>query len=106
MTKERLRAYRELKAENAQIKELLEAAVNDELRLHYSSLLEKLEKEQLEIERAIDTLDMRERTLMRCYYIEGQTWEEVCDTMYYSWSQVHRVHAAALIKLKNMEAEV
>lgn len=54
-----------------------------------------------EIEKAIEVLEPRERTLIRLHYIEGLVWEEVCIKMAYSWRQVHRIHAKALEKLKN-----
>ena len=54
-----------------------------------------------EIEKAIEVLDHRERTLIRLHYIQGLTWEEVCISMNYSWRQVHRIHAKALEILKN-----
>lgn len=52
------------------------------------------------IEKAIEVLDPRERTLIRLHYIEGLVWEEVCIEMSYAWRQVHRIHAKALEKLK------
>lgn len=55
----------------------------------------------VEIEKAIEILPPRERTLIRLHYIEGLTWEEVCATMNYSWRQVHRIHAKALVALES-----
>lgn len=70
------------------------------LRVHYQQLLDRLTAEQLNIEKAIDGLDTTARTLMRYRYIDGRKWEEICVLMNYSWRQVHRLHAAALIALK------
>ena len=57
------------------------------------------------IERAIEKLATRERRLVRLHYIDGLTWEQVAVDMTYSWSQVHRIHAKALQKLKEEEAK-
>lgn len=74
------------------------------LRHHYTRLLDKLTTEQLAIEQAIETLEPVARTLMRHRYIDGRKWEEVCVLMSYSWRQVHRLHASALIELKGRNA--
>lgn len=85
---------------------MLEAAVArniedlEALREHYQELLDRLTTEQLNIEKDIDRLDTTARTLMRYRYIDGRKWEEICVLMNYSWRQVHRLHAAALITLR------
>lgn len=73
-----------------------------ELLLLYHQKVNELHAEQLEIERAIDTLDIDERRIMRCKYIEGRTWEEACVECNYSWTQIHRIHRSALEKLKRI----
>lgn len=133
MTKERLRAYRDLRREIEQIKhkvETLEAALYTpkiqrltgmpsnpspgnamenlaarhlELLEHYRGKLDELAAEQLAIERAINSLPYREQTLLRYYYIDGLTWEEVCVRIDYSWRQTHRLHSKALERLKQQE---
>lgn len=55
--------------------------------------------EMLSIELAIERLDPDDRNLIRLYYINGLTWEEVCVSIGYSWSQTHRIHARALQRL-------
>ena len=72
-----------------------------ELQERYRTKLDELLQAQLEIERAIDTLDPTERTLLRLHYIQGETWEQAAVTMNYSWRQVHRIHARALKKLES-----
>jgi RNA polymerase sigma factor (sigma-70 family) len=67
----------------------------------YEAKVAELTKALVEIESAIECLDPRERTLIRLYYIEGLTWEEVCVSMHYEWAQIHRIHALALRKLKD-----
>jgi RNA polymerase sigma factor (sigma-70 family) len=73
-----------------------------ELQERYRAKLDELLQAQLEIERAIDTLDPTERTLLRLHYIQGETWEQAAVTMNYSWRQVHRIHARALKKLESI----
>lgn len=130
MTKERLREYRDLHRELKQIEEKVEtmesalyspkipritgmpsaagngnskedlAAKHIELLDYYRRKKYELYTEQIAIEKAIDPLPYRERTLLRLYYIDGLTWEEVCVKMSYGWSRTHEIHALALQKLK------
>lgn len=76
-----------------------------ELLERYKQKEAELAEAMLDIENAIDTLEPRERTLIRLYYAEGLTWEQVAVTMNYSWRQIHRIHGAALEALKNKEKE-
>lgn len=77
-----------------------------ELVERYRAKLAELTAEQLEIEKAIESLDGTARVLMRHRYIEGLTWEEVCVRLNYSWRQTHRLHRRALEQLRSMEDEV
>lgn len=131
MTKERLREYRDLKREKEQIRQKLETmeaalyypkpqrftgmpsnpsagnAMEDMAARHleildvYKEKLRRLDEELQAIEAAIDGLSSRERALLRYYYIDGLSWEEVCVAMSYSWRQVHRIHAGALEQLRD-----
>ena len=134
MTKERLKAYKDMKKEHrdlelriAEIDEKLQRArsqrmdgmprsgsgenyvreelldTKDALLKEYQAKEAELAAELLAIEQAIDTLEPRERLLMRLHYIDGQTWEQVCISMTYSWTQVHRIHGAALERLREKE---
>ena len=130
MTKERLRKYRDLCKELEQVQRKIEslettlysptaqrltgmpsnpsagnpledmAAKHLELLDYYKAKNIELAAEQLAIEQAIDSLEYRERTLLRLYYIDGLKWEEVCVRISYSWRQTHKIHAKALEKLK------
>lgn len=100
MTKERLRAYRELKIEKEQLERLLQSGETEALRDCYREKLGQVEKEQLAIERAIDALESKARTLIRFRYIDGLKWEEVCEKLHYEWAQTHIIHSEALKKLK------
>lgn len=75
----------------------------DELLALYREKERELTRAILEIEEIIDLLQPRERTLLRLYYIDGLTWEQVACEMNYSWRQVHRIHGEALKKLKATE---
>lgn len=79
------------------------AAKHLELLGHYKKKKEELAEEQLAIEQAIDSLPYKERTLLRLYYVDGLTWEEVSVAMCYSWRQTHNIHGRALEKLKKEE---
>lgn len=112
MTKEQLRQYRSIKTEVSQIKHRiveLETFGHDYDRellqpLYdlYQGKLEELSIGQLQIERAIESLNPTERTLMRMRYIDGAEWLDICETIHYEWTQTHRIHARALAKIKNL----
>lgn len=109
MTKEQLRQYQSIKAEISQmerrIEELKELGYEDitqPLRDIYQEKLTNLIESQLEIEKAIESLNSTERELMRLRYIDGADWTEVAATIHYEWTQTHRIHARALAKIKNL----
>jgi len=135
MTKERLKAYREMKKEKDHLEQKIKTlewekysprsqrldgmprggsgenyAVEeqidrgDELLALLTKKKDALAAALVEIEHAIEKLKPRERLLVRLHYIDGLTWEQVAVEMTYSWSQVHRIHAKALQKLKEEEA--
>lgn len=133
MTKERLRGYRALTREKETLEHQIEtveaalyspriqrlkhtpsapspenamedlAAKHMELLDLYKAKLAELASEMLAIEQAIDSLPPTERTLLRLYYLDGMTWEEVCVGVGYSWMQTHRIHGRALEMLKDDE---
>lgn len=71
----------------------------------YNQKKESLTAMLLEIEESMEALTPTERMLVRYKYMDGMTWEEVCVTMRYSWTHIHRIHSAALIKLGEAEAK-
>lgn len=133
MTKERLRAYRDLRQERDKLKKLIEelalnlygpsspnldgmprshgggsatenlVAQKDQIERKYEAKVAELTAELEAIEQSIEVLEPRERTLIRLYYIEGLTWEQVCVEMSYSWMQIHRIHGKALERLRTQE---
>lgn len=76
------------------------------LRDQYKQKVETIATELDEIEKAIAELQPRERQLIRLYYVEGLTWEQVAVVMGYSWRQVHRIHGDALRQLEKQEKEM
>lgn len=74
-----------------------------ELQELYSEKLAMLTEKQLAVEKLIEGLQPRHRTLMRYRYIEGLKWEEICVKMGYCWRQIHRLHSEALQALKARE---
>ena len=56
------------------------------LQEKYKAKLHRLNAALAEVEDLIGALDDPvERSLMRCRYIEGKVWEEVCVDLGYSW---------------------
>ena len=110
MTKEQLRQYRSIKIEISQIERRIEEIgslghdddIVQPLRDLYREKLADLIRGQLQIEKAIESLNPTERELMRLRYIDGADWTEVAATIHYEWTQTHRIHARALAKIKNL----
>lgn len=71
----------------------------------YKEQIAKMVEEQTAIEELIETLDPTERCLARFRYIDGLTWENICDKICYSWRQTHRIHGRMLSKLVDAEME-
>ena len=78
----------------------------EELRNFYKAKVAELSAKMTEIEKAIEPLDPRERTIIRLHYFQGYTWEEVAVEMGYTWRHVHRLHGKALEKLQGEEAKI
>lgn len=51
---------------------------------------------QMEIEEAISSLEPSEQHLMRLRYLEGRSWEFICEALSYSQRQVFNLHGEAL----------
>lgn len=68
----------------------------------YNAVTLTLEDELLRIETAIEAVeDPTARDLLRCRYIDGHTWEQVCVCIGYGWSQTHALHAEALRMIRD-----
>ena len=86
-------------------KSSLEAVVARHLDLmeRYQNMLGRIDEIQAQIEEAIASLDGVERTLMRYRYLDGMSWNDICEAMNYSWSGIHKIHGGALAKLRKSE---
>lgn len=71
----------------------------DKLRSIYLDKMDKLLELQAEVEYGLDKLEHDEQRLIRLYYFNGYTWEEVAVQMDYTWRHIHRLHKKILEKL-------
>lgn len=71
----------------------------DRLLVVYNARLQECAELIIEFEQALEVLTKRQRRLMRYYYTEAMTWEQVCFAMDLSWTTLHRIRRAALAKL-------
>lgn len=69
------------------------------LQQRYTALLEAYDAEAASIEDALTILTSNERSVIRAYYIQGYKWEDVCETLNFSWSQTRRLKKSAIQKL-------
>lgn len=76
------------------------AAAHIQLGELYNDKILRLEMEQYAIEQALEDLHPKERMVVRARYLEGQSWDQVCRSVHFEWSQTHRIHASALRKLE------
>lgn len=80
-------------------------AQREALEARYWEKVHSLYAAQARVEDLIEALEPTERQVMRCRYLEGKTWEEVCVAVGYSWRQTHNIHARALDKLAEEELQ-
>lgn len=99
MTIKKLEMYRDLKAERDHLRELSDK--DETARVVYHETIQRLNDHLVAIERAIETLEPRERQAIRMHYIDGLSWEAIGYKMYYERSQIFRIRKAAIEKLKN-----
>lgn len=72
----------------------------DEAIAEYNVKLKKCVDLIVTFEHSIEKLTSRERRLMRLYYIDGMTWEQVCVEMHLSWTRLHQHRRDAIAKLE------
>lgn len=71
----------------------LEDSINDDIAMCISL--------KNEIRTVINNVqDADEKILLRLRYINFKTWDEICDELHVSLRTVHRIHSAALEKVK------
>ena len=104
MTKQDLREYRNIKEELTELNRLtakIEPHATEELRAAYTAKRESLSARLLHVEQVIEGLEPIERRVLRLRYIDGREWHQVAAAIHYSWQQTHRIHARALLKIKD-----
>lgn len=74
--------------------------INELLDLYNQRLKERTEL-IFEFEKALEKLNAKQRRMMRLYYIDCKTWEQVCVEMNISWTGLHRIRRAAVDKIAN-----
>lgn len=72
----------------------------DEAIEEYNVKLKRCVDLIITFENSIEKLTSRERRLMRLYYIDGMTWEQVCVEMHLSWTRLHQHRRDAIAKLE------
>lgn len=77
-----------------QMKEKL-SSVEKTLR-QYEEELVRLPQERQKISDLIDELPDREREVLTRRYIDGMIWEDICETLFYSWTYAHWIHRSGL----------
>lgn len=73
----------------------------DELLDKYNAALQRCMALTNEFEDALKKLNGRERRIMRLYYIDGYTWEQVSVEMNIGWRWVHRIKRNAISIITN-----
>lgn len=73
----------------------------DRLCALYRRKKEQLDLELWQIEQVIQRMPPQERTLLRLYFLQGKTWEQVAEEMGYSVAHVYRLRKNALCQLDN-----
>ena len=71
----------------------------DELIATYNAKLKACVELIAEFESALEVVNSKERRILRMYYIDGMTWEQVCVEANMSWTNLHRMRKKALGKI-------
>lgn len=76
------------------------AAIN-EIEENINGDIEKLLKVRKDVQNKIDTIeDLKLRELMKCRYLDFNTWEEIAYKNGFSWQWVYKLHEKSLDKIK------
>lgn len=71
----------------------------DEIEREINARVSEMVELRGEINAAIDAMGYsREQLLLRCRYLDGLPWEDICSVMKVSPRSVHRIHETALEK--------
>lgn len=71
----------------------------EDLLTVYNEKLAKVLDLIMEFEAALNQLSYREQQILRLYYIDRLTWEEVCVEMNLSWTPMHNARRKAIQKI-------
>jgi RNA polymerase sigma factor FliA len=79
-----------------------ELYVRDTLEDAQSDVTVEIERHEIrrELGRAVETLSLQERTVIRGYYFEGRTLKEIKAALGVSESRVSQIHAQAVVHLR------
>lgn len=69
--------------------------IDDLLQRYNAKLRESLEA-MAEFERAAECLSEQEREILRMYFVQGRTWEEICVEKHISYRRVMQLRSNAL----------
>ena len=69
--------------------------IDDLLQRYNAKLRESLEA-VAEFERAAECLNEQERVILRMYFVQGRTWEEICVEKHISYRRVMQLRSNAL----------
>lgn len=70
-----------------------------DLERKYNERWDQLIESQLKVESAIESLDGRDRVIMRAYYIQRKSWEQIAEEQNYSLIWLWQLHGRILQKL-------
>lgn len=62
----------------------------------YNAKLQKVCDLIAEFEDALSVLTLREQTILRLYYVDCMTWEQVCVKEHVSWTRLHEIRRNAI----------
>lgn len=62
----------------------------------YEEELVKVSEERQKIHDLITEIPGLEGEVLTRRYVNGEIWEDICESMFYSWSYIHKLHKRAL----------
>ncbi len=74
----------------------------DALKMSYFDKLDELVKLWVDVEEAVEALDVDEQRIISLYYFQGYTWDEVAELVGVSTRWVLRIHARVLENLAKL----
>jgi DNA-directed RNA polymerase specialized sigma subunit len=62
----------------------------------YEKDLDRISGERQKIHDLITEIPGLEGEVLTRRYVNGEIWEDICESMFYSWSYIHKLHKKAL----------